>query len=189
MELIYIGTISSVKGLDGSVILSDIPKGIKKLPLGSGIYIGFSAKFAKKFTLTKWIKLTHHSMIAMKEIPTPELAEQYKEQGVFIEKVIIKKQKTNKIDDELIGYKAYDYTTNELLGEVTDVWFMPAGEVWVITGTSGEYTVPAIDEFIYNYDEKNRKFKVKLIEGMRNLNSDDEDLTPDDKDEIGDKNE
>lgn len=67
-------------------------------------------------------------MIAMKEIPTPELAEQYKEQGVFIEKVIIKKQKTNKIDDELIGYKAYDYTTNELLGEVTDVWFMPAGE-------------------------------------------------------------
>lgn len=189
MELLYIGTISSVKGLDGSVILSDIPRGIKKIPLGSNVFIGFSEKFAKKFTLTKWIKLTNHSMIAMQEIPTPELAEQYKEQGVFIEKALLKKNAGNKIDNELIGFKAYDANTNELIGEVTDLWFMPAGEVWIITGKDGEYTVPAVDEFISKYDEKNRKFQVKLLEGMRNLNAEEDEIVPDDLDEEEDKDE
>lgn len=189
MELLYIGTISSVKGLDGSVILSDIPKGIKKVPLGVNIYIGFSEKFAKKYTLTKWIKLAHHSLIAMQEITTPESAEQFKEQGAFIEKDVLKKNAGNKIDNELIGFKAYDVETNELLGEVSDLWFMPAGEVWVITGKNCEYTVPAVEAFITKYDEKNRKFKVKLIEGMKNLNSNEEEIAPDDIDDIEDLDE
>lgn len=189
MELTYIGTISSVKGLDGSVILSDVPRGIKKLPIGINIYIGFSEKFSKKFTLSKWIKLTNHSMIAMQEIATPELAEQFKEQGAFVEKAVLKKNKANRFDDELAGFKAYDYTSNELLGEITDVWGMPSGDVWIITGKDGEYSVPAIDEFIYDLDERKRKFRVKLIEGMKNLNSDEEEFAPDDMDEPEAKDE
>ena len=171
MQLKYIGTISSVKGLDGSVILSDIEKGIKTIEAGTQVFVGFSESFNEKYTVRKFHKLGFHSMISFNEITNPEDAEKLKEAGVFIDKEEITKTKDNVDTDELFGYKAFDAFSGELLGTVSDVWYLPAGEVWVIKGQDAEYTIPAVDEFIIDFDKRKKSFKVKLIEGMKNLNS------------------
>lgn len=171
MQLKYIGTISSVKGLDGSVILSDIDRGIKELAPGMQVFVGFSETFNRPFTLRKFHKLGAYSMISFNEVTTPEEAEKLKESGVFIDKEALKKDKDNRTEDELYGYKAYDAESGELLGTVCDVWYLPAGEVWTIKGERDEYTIPAVDEFISDFNDRTKSFKVKLIEGLKNLNA------------------
>lgn len=171
MQLKYIGTISSVKGLDGSMILSDIDRGIKEIPAGTQLFVGFSETFNRPFSLRKFHKLGAYSMISFNEITNPEEAEKLKESGVFIDKDALKKNKDNRTEDELYGYKAYDAENGELIGTVSDVWYLPAGEVWTIKGENAEYTIPAVDEFISDFDDEIKSFKVKLIEGFKDLNT------------------
>ncbi len=170
MEKIYIGTVTASKGLAGTMVLSDCPPGINKVPEGISVYIGFSEKFAQKFTLKSLKRINKAIIIAMNEITNPETADNYKEQGVFIDKSEIKKQKQNRIDDELIGYKVYNYETKKLIGKIVDIWFLPTQEVWVVSDGEREIPIPAVDEFIKVIDEENRRMKVKLIEGLEQLN-------------------
>lgn len=174
MQLKYIGTISAVKGLDGSVILSDIDNGIKEIEPGAEVFIGFSEDFTQKYTVRKFHKLGFHSMINFNEITSPEDAEKLKESGVFIEKSELKKSKENNLPEELLGIKVYNIEDNKLLGQISDIWYLPSGEVWIITGEEGEYTIPAVEEFIKSFDKRKKIAKVKLIEGLKNLNSDEE---------------
>lgn len=176
MELTYIGTITASKGLNGSMILSDTLKGIKVLPNDIKIYIGYSEKFVKTFTLNGFKKIDKNCMISLKEIKSPEEADTYKEQGVFIDKEDVKKHKANRIDDELIGFKAYNYESGDFLGEISDIWYLPHNEIWVISSEHKEYTIPAVEEFIKEYNDKGRTIKVKLIEGLENLNGDGDEL-------------
>lgn len=171
MKLKYIGTISSVKGLDGSMILSDIDRGVKEIPAGTQLFVGFSETFNRPFTLRKFHKLGAHSMISFNEIANPEEAEKLKESGVFIDKTSINKNMDNRTEDELFGYKAFDAESGELIGLVCDVWYLPAGEIWTIKGENAEYTIPAVDEFISDFDDASKSFKVKLIEGFKDLNT------------------
>ncbi len=170
MELTYIGTITASKGLNGAMLLSDTLKGIKTLPADIKIFIGYTEKFGQQFTLLSFKKIDKNALIHLKEITSPEQADTYKEQGVFIDKSDIKKNKSNRIDDELIGFKAYDFETGELIGEITDVWELPQNEVWVVSAEHKQYPIPAVDEFIKEYNDKKRTIKVKLIEGLENLN-------------------
>jgi 16S rRNA processing protein RimM len=176
MELTLIGTITASKGLNGAMLLSDTVKGIKTLPSDIKIFIGYSEKFAQQFTLLSFKKIDKNALIHLKEIDSPELADKYREQGVFINKDDIKKNKINRIDDELIGFKAYDFETGKLIGEITDVWELPQNEVWVVSSEHKEYPIPAVDEFIKEYNDKKRLIKVKLIEGLENLNGNADEL-------------
>ncbi|MDD3125195.1 MAG: hypothetical protein PHV24_05160 [Candidatus Kapabacteria bacterium] len=169
MEKIQIGTISAVKGLDGSVILSDVPRNLVIPEGGVAVYIGYSANFAKKFTLAKWVKLPNHAMLRLDEITSPEAALEYKEQGVFVEKSVLKKQKARFVG-EFLGYEALDAATGKSIGKITDVWEFPASDIWIISGDGTDYTVPAVEEFISDLDDDSRTFRVKIIDGMRDLN-------------------
>ncbi len=174
MQLKYIGTITSIKGLDGSMILSDIDTGIKEIEPNTEVYIGFSENFTSKYSVRSFHKLGFHSMISLNEISNPEDAEKLKEAGIFISKIELNKSQINVLKDELIGVKVYNIDNNEYLGEITDIWDLPSGEVWIVSGAKDEYTIPAVDEFIKSYDKRKKTIKVKLIEGLKNLNSNDE---------------
>jgi ribosomal 30S subunit maturation factor RimM len=170
MDLKYIGVISSVKGLDGSFIISDLPRGLKEVKLGVSVYIGFSEKFAKKYTLRKWKYLNSHAMIAADEIKSPEAAEKFKEQGVFVEKSALKQKAKFASEDELVGFKVFDYDTKKIIGIVSDVWLMPTQEVIIVSGKNCEYSIPAVDEFIMIFDPERRRILAKIIDGFKNLN-------------------
>ena len=144
--MIYIGTISSVKGLDGSVVLSDVPSGIKQINVGDIVKIGFSEAFAKNFTVTKWIRLARHALLTVKEIANPEVAASFKEQGVFIEKEKLKKNKVNTMESELVGFTAVDADSWKVIGQVAEIWEMPANDVMVIRSEDSEFTIPLIPE-------------------------------------------
>ena len=68
---------------------------------------------------------------------------------------------------DLIGLKAIDSETGDIIGTVVDIMTRPANNVYVIKGKSPqEILVPAVDEFVKDINIENGYIKFRLIEGM-----------------------
>lgn len=67
---------------------------------------------------------------------------------------------------ELIGCKAYDADSNELLGELTDVSKTGANDVWHIKNERGEFLVPAIKSVVIDVDVSAEKVVLRPIKGI-----------------------
>jgi 16S rRNA processing protein RimM len=52
------------------------------------------------------------------------------------------------------------------LGEVTDVFFSPAHDVYVVRGSKGTFMVPAVAEFVVSIDEGKREITIRTIPGL-----------------------
>jgi 16S rRNA processing protein RimM len=67
---------------------------------------------------------------------------------------------------DLLGVEVFT-EEGELLGRLTEVMHMPANDVYVVRGRSGEILLPAIDEVIREVDLQAGRMLVRLIEGLR----------------------
>ena len=65
---------------------------------------------------------------------------------------------------DLIGARVVD-EQGAVVGELTEVLDMPAGQVYVVQGET-EHTIPAVPEFVLDVDADNGLIRVHLIEGM-----------------------
>ena len=66
---------------------------------------------------------------------------------------------------DVIGLDAVSQDDGKVLGKISDILFLPAGEVYVING-SREILVPAVPEFIKKIDMDSKQIFIHLIEGM-----------------------
>ncbi|MGV8082672.1 MAG: ribosome maturation factor RimM [Coriobacteriia bacterium] len=66
---------------------------------------------------------------------------------------------------DVIGYQVYD-DRHGLLGEVTEIIYTGANDVWVIEGPLGEVLVPVIDEVVVGVDEDAERIDVRLLPGL-----------------------
>ncbi|MEG1858317.1 MAG: ribosome maturation factor RimM [Pseudoflavonifractor sp.] len=67
---------------------------------------------------------------------------------------------------DIIGLEVRDAHSGEVLGTVTDVLTPPAHEVYVVTGGTHSYMIPAVDAFITESNPEAGYLRVHLIEGM-----------------------
>jgi 16S rRNA processing protein RimM len=57
------------------------------------------------------------------------------------------------------------------LGTITDVWLMPANDVWIVTQPDGHtIPLPVIDPVILNVDMAQRIITVHLLDGLADIN-------------------
>ena len=67
---------------------------------------------------------------------------------------------------DIIGCTAVDEDEKEI-GKITDVIFTGANDVYQIETENGrEMLVPAVKEFVLEVDIKNKKVKIRIIDGM-----------------------
>ena len=66
---------------------------------------------------------------------------------------------------DIIGLTAVDAVSGSVLGRVTDILELPAGNVYVVSGET-EHLVPAVKEFVKDIDVDGGKILLQLIEGM-----------------------
>jgi 16S rRNA processing protein RimM len=57
-------------------------------------------------------------------------------------------------------------TDGKRLGEVTDVVFSPAHDVYEVRGTSGTFMVPAVPAFVVSIDADKREITIRTIPGL-----------------------
>lgn len=69
-------------------------------------------------------------------------------------------------DDDPVGLRVIDATRGDI-GEVTDVIYTGANDVWVVTGPRyGEVLVPVIEQVVVEIDWDDNTAKVELLLGL-----------------------
>lgn len=172
MALRYIGTITRGHGIKGDIVVGSLVKDTPALPAGTKISIGFSANFARGFTVEKSNVTKAGMFLSLKELTGVHEAEALKEQGVFVEESTIREPETEEFFvDEIVGCAVINQQTGEKIGEVIDVWNMPANDVWVVHTEKGEVPFPVIDDVIKKIDIKKRRIEAVLLDGLMEINS------------------
>jgi len=68
---------------------------------------------------------------------------------------------------DLIGLSV-ETVEGESLGEIAEILFTPANDVYVVSGPQGELLLPALQEVVLRVDLEAGKMLVKLPDGLRN---------------------
>ena len=67
---------------------------------------------------------------------------------------------------ELLGLRALDSETGELLGELREVQPYPAHDVYRIVGPAGDFLVPAVPAFVREVDLEAGTIRIQMMEGL-----------------------
>jgi 16S rRNA processing protein RimM len=162
-----IGTISRTHGTSGAMILTQCPDTSIKIKPGTQVLIGFSASFSKPYTLTSCETYKQSLIITLHNVAMNDISD-LKDNGVFIEEAALLRSDDNYFISDLIGCSGIDEQGN-ILGTITDVWIMPANDVWVLSMPEGDIPLPVIDDVIRSVDIQKKQIVIRLIEGLRDL--------------------
>lgn len=162
-----IGTISRTHGTAGAMILTQCPDTSINIKPGTQVLVGFSASFSKPFTLTSCETYKQSLIITLNNVTMNDIAE-LKDNGVFIDESALLRGDDNYFISDLIGCAGID-EDGKLLGTITDVWIMPANDVWVLSMPEGDIPLPVIDEVILSVDIQKKQIVIRLIDGLLDL--------------------
>lgn len=149
------------------MILTQCPDTSIKIKPGTQVLIGFSASFSKPYTLTSCETYKQSLIITLHNVAMNDISD-LKDNGVFIEETALLRSDDNYFISDLIGCSGIDEQGN-ILGTITDVWIMPANDVWVLSMPEGDIPLPVIDDVIRSVDIQKKQIVIRLIEGLRDL--------------------
>lgn len=169
MKLVFLGTILNYRGVKGDFTIagkigSEIDnKNVKEL------YIGYSPTFSRKFAVEKFENFSKGYQIKLSGIDSKEQVTEYNEQGVYIDESLIIKDKSvlNLVDGDV--FNVYDNSNLELIGQVLEIWEMPANDVLYVKTSKGNLPIPIIDEVITKIDNESKEIYVNMISGLWEL--------------------
>lgn len=169
-DLIYAGTIIRTRGLKGQMILTETNDDIRKVRDNATIEIGYSKNFVNSYQLERWEWSSAKVMVKIVGIDTKEEAEGFIEKGIFLRRDDILDNEHDYYDDDIIGCSVFD--TNDMkIGNIIEIWEMPANDIWLMATENGEVPVPVIDDIIMHVDVKERKITINVIEGLLDLSN------------------
>ena len=166
----YIGVIGRTHGLDGTVVLVDALALPHPLVSGTRVGIGYSKDFVAMFTIAEFTVTPHRTMLRLVECSTAESVAALVDQAVYASSVDVgvDEEDRHRIGD--IEGCTVVTTEGETLGMITDVWLMPANDVWVVSMPDGStIPLPVIDEVVKTVDVTQRRITVALLPGLREV--------------------
>jgi len=170
-KYILLGIIGNSKGVGGEFNLHNSDNSIKQLPINTLVKIGFSAEFAMPHKLD-WIKKSANRKVYAKiyGIDSREAISELKEQGIFVElELILKSNPDYYSTDDIIGSKVFNISNGEEIGEIIEVWEMPANDVWLLETSDGFLPIPFIDDVVAKYDFVGKRIDINLIDGLLDI--------------------
>lgn len=178
-QLEYIGVLGRTHGLDGTLVLDDAIALSRGLAQGCTVNVGFAKDFTKSFSVESFSQTEHRTLIKLRELATAEQASAYVDNAVFAyaEDLGLAASDRYRIGD-IQGCHVIDEQGKEI-GVVSDVWILPANDVWVVTTpTKATIPLPVIDQVILRVDIDQRTITARLLDGLENVDIH-EDLEPD----------
>jgi 16S rRNA processing protein RimM len=165
----FLGTIIKINE-NGSLSLTDIPGGLSGLSIPADVLIGYSQQTAKPFTILDFELTKKRLIVKIKQINSYERAKQYIENGIFIEPDLLQFENDdgNFISD-LLNCSVIDIDTEEIIGTLSDVYTMPANDVWIVKTDEGELPLPAVKEVIKDVNVEKGLIYIKMIDGLKDL--------------------
>ncbi len=168
----YLGVVARSHGLDGTVVLSDVVAPPSALRPGQSVAIGYSREFTKLHRVADFSQSEHRTTLRLVDITTAEATSPLIDQAVYVcaADVGLDSSPRYRIGD-LEGCSVVD-ESGEQLGTISDVWLMPANDVWVVTtGTGSTIPLPVIDDVVLSVDMEQRSVTVRLLPGLRDIDT------------------
>lgn len=173
--MIFLGSIVKPKSYLGMIKVSNVPLDIMPIEKDKAVYIGFSEKFAKKYTVKEWNNFGKTAEVMLYEISNDSDVKKLSEQGIFIEDVNVKYKDQNDFrTDEIIDCEVYD-TDRNYIGKVKEIWKLPGNDVWLLDTKKGDLPIPVIDEVIKNVKTDDKLIVINMILGLSDLTNNDGD--------------
>lgn len=163
----YIGVLGRPHGTDGTCVLTDVVSPTKPIVAGAIVAIGFSRDFAKPYKVQEFKQNDTSTLIKFLGVDSLELITSLADNAVYArpEDIGITSADRYRIGD-IEGSTVVDEAGNSI-GIITDVWLLPANDVWVVT-TAEQATLPlpVIDDVVKNVDIEKRLVTVRLLDGL-----------------------
>ncbi|MCX6139775.1 MAG: ribosome maturation factor RimM [Candidatus Kapabacteria bacterium] len=166
----YIGVIARTHGLDGTVVLMDTIGITNGLVPGATLGIGYSRDFTKTYTIDMFESSPKRTTLRLRELQSADSAQALVEQAVYAraQDVGLNEDERHRIGD--IEGCTVVTADGGIVGIVTDVWLMPANDVWVVTLPDGRTVpFPVIDDVVVSVETGSRRIVVNVLPGLLDL--------------------
>jgi 16S rRNA processing protein RimM len=161
-----VGYITGSHGIRGFVkikLLTDTPERFKRL---GQVFRGLKPEETVEDRVVKVEIRDRFVLVKLRSVSDKTCADTLKGQYIFIirEDVEIPVPGRYFVHD-IVGCKVQT-TDGRQIGIVTEVYKMPAHDLWEIDSGKKRFLIPAVKEFIRSVDCKNRMITVKVIDGL-----------------------
>ena len=163
----YLGILSRTHGVDGSIVLSDTTGLRATLAAGSTVFVGFTRDFAEPMVLADYQQSQNRTILRFIGVDNPEAATTLLEKAVYVNADDVGVDDTHRhAVGDIEGSEAFD-EQGALVGTVSEVWLLPAQDVWVITTPEGStIPLPVLDHTVLSVDIANHKITVRIPDGL-----------------------
>ncbi|MFN3305888.1 MAG: ribosome maturation factor RimM [Candidatus Kapaibacteriota bacterium] len=165
MDHIFLGTIISLKGLDGTLkVDQDEPLCIKP---GAKVKIGYSLKFSQEFTVVEH-KLTSskYNYLRLLEANNIEKANKLIEKGIFVRDCDVLQDSPKYKLNSTTNYNVVDARTGKVLGKAIDIIPNPGNDLLVISSKNEEFFIPFVDVFVKKIEHSSKTIYIEQIDGL-----------------------
>ena len=166
---VALGKISKVRGLKGEVVVIPLTDKWERFSEIEEIFVSSTegkeddGQFLK---IEKTKRFKNRILIKFSQIDTPEAASNLV--GAYLE---IEKEKLPLLPDgefyvfDIVGLKVMTLK-GEHLGEIKEVWSLPANDVYIVSNGEREYNIPATREVVKEIDLKKRVMIINPLPGL-----------------------
>lgn len=171
-EYIRVGKTRKTHGIKGGVKLEVEDRFLEDVLKVDVAFLKIQGKYLPFFI--EGFDYTNKLIIYFEEIETPEAAVPLTSKDFFIRKKDISEQSTIAFQDsnlqygKLLGFEIYDQSLGRI-GEIEKIMEFPQQEMAQLTYDAREVLIPLNDQLILEIDEKTKKVKMQLPEGLLHL--------------------
>ena len=160
-QLLEAGRIVATHGVRGEVKLVPSCDSAEFLKRFESLYIDGTPRTVRSLRVHK-----EAALISFAGVDTVEAAMTLRGKTVFFDRDAANLEPGQVFLADLYGLPVYDTRTEREIGVLSDVLFLPAGEVWVVHGESGDSLIPMRGGFIDPVESGAERITVHTIEGM-----------------------
>lgn len=170
-----VGRITGPHGIRGEVKVESMTDFPERFARGSRVYLGSGTDDLAARPVEIMAARQHRGVMLVKLniVPDRNVAETLRGQYLLIpEAEAMPLGEHENYAHDLIGLRV-ETTTGEVLGELKEIVFTRANDVYVVEGPSGEVLVPALRDVVLEVNLPARKMTVALPAGLRGPESPD----------------
>lgn len=165
-DLIFVATVVKPHGLKGILkvkVESDNPK--RFLP-GEVLLLVLSNRMLE-VTIEHFVPQNQYGLLKLEEIDSMEQADPWREAGLAVpSSKLIPLESGNYYTFQLLGLSVISEQGEEL-GLLSQIEEYPAGDIYLVKGSRGQFYIPAKGDIIQSIDLERKVITIKDMEGLR----------------------
>lgn len=166
----FVGVVGRPHGTDGTMSIVDAPPQSLTLHEGIAVGVGYTRDFVEVYHVRSYVEHGSRRRIAFREITSAEQAILLAERAIYAPASAVNAQSDERFAiGDLLDCSVIDVNGN-VIGTITDVWLLPANDVWEVTTSDGStIPLPVIDDVILDVSVESKTITVRLMDGLDQL--------------------